>query len=110
RRWHQKAKSLSGGEQQMLAIARALAGHPTFVMLDEPSQGLAPLLVRELGSLMLRLKREGLTILLVEQNTRLALSVADHVLVLQKGTIVFAGPTEEFREHEEALKGSYLAV
>jgi branched-chain amino acid transport system ATP-binding protein len=94
----------------MLAIARALAGNPTFVMLDEPSQGLAPLLVRELGSLMLRLKREGLTILLVEQNTRLALTVADHVLVLHKGTIVFAGPTEEFRAHEDALKGGYLAV
>jgi len=109
-RWHQKAKSLSGGEQQMLAIGRALAGHPTFIMLDEPSQGLAPLLIRELGSLMLRLRQEGLTILLVEQNTRLALSVADHVLVLHKGTIVFAGPTEEFREHEDALKGSYLAV
>ncbi|TML65410.1 MAG: ATP-binding cassette domain-containing protein, partial [Actinobacteria bacterium] len=109
-RWHQKARSLSGGEQQMLAIARALAGNPTFVMLDEPSQGLAPLLVRELGSLMLRLKREGLTILLVEQNTRLALSVADHVLVLHKGTIVFAGSTEAFREHEDALKGGYLAV
>ena len=109
-RWRQKAKSLSGGEQQMLAIARALAGNPTFVMLDEPSQGLAPLLVRELGSLMRRLEREGLTILLVEQNTRLALTVADHVLVLHKGTIVFAGPTDEFRKQEDALKGSYLAV
>ena len=109
-RWHQKAKSLSGGEQQMLAIARALAGNPAFVMLDEPSQGLAPLLVRELGSLMLRLKREGLTILLVEQNTRLALTVADHVLVLHKGTMVFAGPIDEFRAHEDALKGGYLAV
>ena len=79
-------------------------------MLDEPSQGLAPLLVRELGSLMLRLKTDGLTLLLVEQNTRLALAVADHVLVLHKGTVVFSGRTEEFREKENALKGSYLAV
>jgi len=109
-RFRQKARSLSGGEQQMLAIARALAGNPTFMMLDEPSQGLAPLLVRELGSLMLRLKTDGLTLLLVEQNTRLALAVADHVLVLHKGTVVFSGRTEEFREKENALKGSYLAV
>ena len=109
-RFRQKARSLSGGEQQMLAIARALAGNPTFMMLDEPSQGLAPLLVRELGALMLRLKREGLTLLLVEQNTRLALAVADRVLVLHKGTIVFSGSTEAFRQQEEQLKGSYLAV
>jgi branched-chain amino acid transport system ATP-binding protein len=109
-RWRQKARSLSGGEQQMLAIARALAGHPTFVMLDEPSQGLAPLLVRELGSLMMRLRQTGLTILLVEQNIRLALAVADHVLVLHKGTIVFTGSADEFRNREEALRGRYLAV
>jgi branched-chain amino acid transport system ATP-binding protein len=109
-RWRQKARSLSGAEQQMLAIARALAGHPTFVMLDEPSQGLAPLLVRELGSLLMRLRQAGLTILLVEQNTRLALAVADHVLVLHKGTIVFTDSADEFRKREGALRGSYLAV
>ena len=109
-RWRQKARNLSGGEQQMLAIARALAGNPTFVMLDEPSQGLAPLLVRELGALLGRLQQAGLTILLVEQNTRLALAVADHVLVLHKGTIVFADSADEFRRREAALKGSYLAV
>jgi branched-chain amino acid transport system ATP-binding protein len=109
-RQEQFAGTLSGGEQQMLAIARALAGNPTFVMLDEPSQGLAPLLVRELGSLMMRLRQTGLTILLVEQNIRLALAVADHVLVLHKGTIVFTGSADEFRNREEALRGSYLAV
>jgi branched-chain amino acid transport system ATP-binding protein len=109
-RWRQKARSLSGGEQQMLAIARALAGNPVFLMLDEPSQGLAPLLVRELGTLMLRLKAEALTILLVEQNTRLALAVADHVLVLHKGAVVFSGTAAEFRTQEDTLKGSYLAV
>jgi branched-chain amino acid transport system ATP-binding protein len=109
-RWRQKARSLSGGEQQMLAIARALAGNPLFMMLDEPSQGLAPLLVREVGALLLRLRQDGLTILLVEQNTRLALAVADHVLVLHKGTVVFSGSLEEFRREEDRLRGSFLAV
>jgi branched-chain amino acid transport system ATP-binding protein len=109
-RWRQRARSLSGGEQQMLAIARALCGNPVFMMLDEPSQGLAPLLVREVGTLLRRLKEEGLTVLLVEQNTRLALAVADHVLVLHKGAVVFSGTIEEFRRDEAALRGSYLAV
>ncbi len=110
-RWRQKGKSLSGGEQQMLAVARALAGHPSFLMLDEPSQGLAPLVVRELAALIRRLKgEERLTILLVEQNMRMALAVADHVLVLAKGRLVFSGTIDEFRAKEEALRGSYLAV
>src|SRR5207247_9745544 len=90
-RWRQRGRSLSGGEQQMLAIARALAGNPDLLMLDEPSQGLAPLLVQELGNLMLRLKGEGVTILLVEQNVRMALAVTDQVLVIGKGRLVFAG-------------------
>src|SRR5437667_147199 len=76
-RWRQRGRSLSGGEQQMLAIARALAGNPDLLMLDEPSQGLAPLLVQELGNLVIRLKGEGETILLVEQNVRMALAVTD---------------------------------
>lgn len=109
-RWRQKGRSLSGGEQQMLAIARALAGHPELLMLDEPSQGLAPRLVRELETLMLRLKGEGVTILLVEQNARMALAVSDRVLVLGKGAVVFAGPTAEFRRREQELKGRYLSV
>ena len=109
-RWRQRGRSLSGGEQQMLAIARALAGNPELVMLDEPSQGLAPRLVRELETLLLRLKGEGVTILLVEQNARMALMVSDQVLVLSKGTVVFAGPTAELHRHEAELKGRYLSV
>jgi len=109
-RWRQQGRSLSGGEQQMLAIARALAGNPELLMLDEPSQGLAPLLVRELETLMRRLQAEGVTVLLVEQNARMALAVSDRVLVLNKGTIVFAGPTAEFHRREQELKGRYLSV
>jgi len=109
-RWRQRGRSLSGGEQQMLAIARALAGNPELLMLDEPSQGLAPRLVRELESLMVRLKAGGVTILLVEQNARMALGVSDQVLVLGKGAVVFAGPTAEFRRREAELKGRYLSV
>ena len=109
-RWRQRGRSLSGGEQQMLAIARALAGNPDLVMLDEPSQGLAPRLVRELSTLMVRLKGEGVTILLVEQNARMALAVSDQVLVLSKGTVVFGGSTGEFHQRETELKGRYLSV
>jgi branched-chain amino acid transport system ATP-binding protein len=94
----------------MLAIARALAGNPDLLMLDEPSQGLAPRLVRELQTIMVRLKGEGVTILLVEQNARMALAVSDQVLVLSKGTTVFAGPTAEFHHREQELKGRYLSV
>ncbi|MBM4442811.1 MAG: ABC transporter ATP-binding protein [Candidatus Rokubacteria bacterium] len=109
-RWRQRGRSLSGGEQQMLAIARALAGNPDLLMLDEPSQGLAPMLVREVQTIMARLRGEGVTILLVEQNARMALAVSDQVLVLSKGAIVFAGPTAEFHRHEAELKGRYLSV
>ncbi len=109
-RGQQKGRSLSGGEQQMLAIARALAGNPQLLLLDEPSQGLAPMFVKMLGELMRRFKGEGLTILLVEQNVRLALAVADRVAVLNRGTVVFAGETAEFHRHGEELRGRYLAV
>ncbi len=109
-RWRQRGRSLSGGEQQMLAIARALAGNPALLMLDEPSQGLAPLLVQELGNILLRLKGEGVTILLVEQNVRMALAVTDQVLVLGKGALVFAGSTVEFQRREAELKGRFLSV
>jgi branched-chain amino acid transport system ATP-binding protein len=109
-RRQQMGRSLSGGEQQMLAIARALAGNPHLLLLDEPSQGLAPMFVKMLGELMRRFKGEGLTILLVEQNVRLALAVADRVAVLNRGTVVFAGETAEFHRHGEELRGRYLAV
>jgi branched-chain amino acid transport system ATP-binding protein len=108
-RWHQKGKSLSGGEQQMLAVARALAGEPELLLLDEPSQGLAPLLVRALGELLQRLRGDGLTILLVEQNVRLALAVADRVAVLSKGALVFTGALDDFNREAEDLRGRYLA-
>ena len=108
-RWQQKGRSLSGGEQQMLAVARALFGSPELLLLDEPSQGLAPLLVRALDELLRRLRGEGLTILLVEQNVRLALAVADRVAVLGKGTVVFTGEPAEFHRHAEELRGRYLA-
>src|SRR5437879_10227138 len=109
-RWRQRGRSLSGGEQQMLAIARALAGNPELLMLDEPSQGLAPRLVRELGGILLRLRNEAVTILLVEQNVRMALAVSDEVVVLGKGAVVFAGSTAEFHERGADLKGRYLSV
>ncbi len=109
-RRRQRGRSLSGGEQQMLAIARALAGNPQLLMLDEPSQGLAPRLVRELESILRRLKGEGVTILLVEQNAHLALALSDQVLVLSKGTTVFAGPTAEFHRREQELMGRFLSV
>ena len=107
-RWRQRGRSLSGGEQQMLAIARALAGNPELLMLDEPSQGLAPRLVRELEAILVRLRGEGVTILLVEQNARMALAVSDQVLVLGKGTLVFAGPTAEFHPREPEPKVRHL--
>jgi len=109
-RWTQRGRSLSGGEQQMLAIARALAGNPELLMLDEPSQGLAPRLVQDVQRILVRLKTEGVTILLVEQNARMALAISDQVLVLNKGTMVFVGPTAEFHRQEQDLKGRYLSV
>jgi branched-chain amino acid transport system ATP-binding protein len=109
-RRNQLGRSLSGGEQQMLAIARALIGSPKLLMLDEPSQGLAPKLVSELQSIMRGLKQEGVTILLVEQNAKMALATSDSVIVLSKGEVVFVGLTAEFHAHNEELKQRFLAV
>ena len=94
-RQQQLAGSLSGGEQQMLALGRALMGNPRVLLLDEPSEGLAPLIVAEVGRTIALLKQEGQSIILVEQNSNLALSLADDVVILNTGRVVFAGPASE---------------
>ena len=104
-----RAGKLSGGEQQMLAIGRALMTNPDLLLMDEPTEGLAPLIVREVGRVIAELKREGLSILLVEQNLPLALSVADTVHVLSRGQIVHSGMPEGLMENE-AVKSRYLGV
>jgi branched-chain amino acid transport system ATP-binding protein len=108
-RRRQSGGSLSGGEQQMLAIGRALMSNPDLLLLDEPTEGLAPLLVREVGRVIAELKRSGLSILLVEQNLALALSVADRVHVLSRGQIVHTGTPGELMGNED-VKTRYLGV
>lgn len=102
----QAAGFLSGGEQQMLAIGRALISNPQLLMLDEPSEGLAPRIVHEVGETLLTLKRRGHSILLVEQNIALALKVADDVAILNTGRIVFDGTAEEFRANPALLQAN----
>jgi branched-chain amino acid transport system ATP-binding protein len=99
----QFAGTLSGGEQQMLAIGRALMGNPRVLMLDEPSEGLAPLIVAEVGRTIRRLKEEGQSIVLVEQNLQLALDVADQAVVLNTGRCAFAGEASELSNNEELI-------
>jgi branched-chain amino acid transport system ATP-binding protein len=109
RRRH-KGSQLSGGEQQMLALARALVTDPKVMLLDEPSQGLAPLVVEELTRLIVRLRDEGVSLLLVEQNLRLAEAVADVVYVMVKGKMVYDAPLERFRAEREEVKAKYLTL
>lgn len=106
-RSRQLAGTLSGGEQQMLAIARALMGNPGLLLLDEPSMGLSPLMVELVAGTIRKLKADGLSILLVEQNAELALSVADRAYVIELGSIVASGNTDEIRE-DPALIRAYL--
>ncbi len=100
---------LSGGEQQMLTIARTLMGNPELLLLDEPSEGLAPLVVEHLREQIGRLKSQGLTILLAEQNVGFGLDLADRVYVLEKGQIRYQGTAREFRE-DESIRHQYLAL
>ena len=100
---------LSGGEQQMLTIARTLMGNPQLLLLDEPSEGLAPIVVDHLRDQIARLKREGLTILLAEQNTEFSLSLADRVYVLEKGSIKFSGSAARLRD-DASLRQELLAL
>jgi len=102
-RARQHAGSLSGGEQQMLAIGRALMGNPRVLLMDEPSEGLAPIIVAEVGRTIARLKAEGQSILLVEQNMKLALELADEVVILNTGRVAYAGTAAEARASESVI-------
>lgn len=108
-RRRQQGGTLSGGEQQMLAIARGLMGNPDLVMLDEPSLGLAPILVDEIFDLILRIRDMGKTVLLIEQNANMALSISDKAHVLERGSIVLSGPSEELMDNEMVQK-AYLGI
>jgi branched-chain amino acid transport system ATP-binding protein len=105
----QAAGSLSGGEQQMLAMGRALMGRPKLLLLDEPSMGLAPMLIEAVFDTINNLARDGITILLVEQNASAALDVADRAYVLERGLIVQHGPAAELHDHPE-VRESYLGM
>jgi branched-chain amino acid transport system ATP-binding protein len=105
----QYAGSLSGGEQQMLAIGRALMANPRVLLMDEPSEGLAPLIVAEVGRAIERLKKDGLSIVLVEQNNKLAFSLADQIVILNAGRCTIAGPTEDVRNNE-AVSAENLGI
>ena len=104
-----KGNQLSGGEQQMLAIARALMGAPKLVLLDEPSEGLAPAIVKDVGEMIGTLRDEGIAVLLVEQNTRFACRLSDRVYIIDNGRVRFGGAVAEL-EADEELKSRYLAV
>ena len=103
------AGSLSGGQQQMVAIGRALMGRPKLLLLDEPSMGLAPLLVEEIFTVVRNLRAQGMTILLVEQNAFGALGVADRAYVMETGRITLTGTGEELKKNEE-VKAAYLGI
>jgi branched-chain amino acid transport system ATP-binding protein len=108
-RSRQKGNQLSGGEQQMLAIARALLANPKIILMDEPSEGLAPIIVDEVGDIILKLKATGLSVLLVEQNLPLALRVSDYAYVMDRGQIVYEGSAEELSNNPQ-VQAEYIGV
>jgi branched-chain amino acid transport system ATP-binding protein len=108
-RINNKGNQLSRGEQQMLAVARALVSNPELLLMDEPSEGLAPLIVREVAHVIAKLKEEGVSLLLAEQNLALALDVSDYLYVINKGQMVFEGTPETLRSNPE-IEQEYLAV
>jgi branched-chain amino acid transport system ATP-binding protein len=99
-----RGRQLSGGEQEMLAIGRALLLNPKLLILDEPSQGLAPLIVREVFRIVAKMRDEGISVLLVEQNARMSLAIADNAFVLDHGNIVYAGSAKELAADEERVR------
>jgi branched-chain amino acid transport system ATP-binding protein len=108
-RRNNRGRQLSGGEQEMLSIGRALLLNPKLLILDEPSQGLAPLIVREVFRIVSQMREEGISVLLVEQNARMSLEIADHAFVLDDGSIVYSGPARELAADEarvQALAGA----
>ncbi len=108
-RRHQLAGTLSGGEQQMLAIGRALMSNASLLLMDEPSMGLSPLLVKEIFNIIVELNKAGMTILLVEQNAKMALSIANRAYVLETGRIVMEGKAQDLLENDEVRK-AYLGA
>ena len=106
-RGKQAAVTLSGGEQQMLAMGRALMSRPKILLLDEPSMGLAPLLVKEIFNIIKDINEQGTTILLVEQNAKMALSIANRAYVIETGTIVLSGEAQEVMQ-SDSVKKAYL--
>ncbi len=109
KRARQLGGSLSGGEQQMLAIARVLMANPSLVLMDEPSEGLAPVIVQQIGEIMKRIRQQGHSILLVEQNFRLAMEVSDFVHIIESGAIVYQGRPAQLENEKEVLD-NYLGV
>ena len=105
-----KGSQLSGGEQQMLAVARALVADPRVMLLDEPSQGLAPLVIEGLTQTILRLRNEGVSVLLVEQNLKLAEAVADSIYVMVKGRMAYRAPLATFRDERDMVMAKYLTL
>jgi len=108
-RWHQDGTSLSGGEQQMLAIARGLVSDPVLMLVDEPSEGLMPLLVERIADVLKEIQKNGVTILLVEQNMEMALEISQKAFVMDEGVIQYSGTASDILRNEEVQK-KYLAI